>query len=127
LKRVGIIDSQDAVMGHPAYDVMSMAQDARVDMSPDLQDHIVSHYCTLRQAQSHFNAADFATAYAVLGAQRATKILGIFARLNKRDGKPVYLKHIPRVSGYLARNLEHPALEPLKIWFLKHLPEAIGQ
>jgi N-acetylmuramate 1-kinase len=127
LKRVGIIDSQDAVMGHPAYDVMSMAQDARVDMSPDFQDHIVSHYCALRQVQSHFNAADFATAYAVLGAQRATKILGIFARLNKRDGKPVYLKHIPRVSGYLARNLEHPALEPLKTWFLKHLPEAIGQ
>lgn len=127
LKRVGIIDSQDAVMGHPAYDVMSMAQDARVDMSRDIQNHIVRHYCKLRSAQGQFNREDFETAYAVLGAQRATKILGIFARLNKRDGKPAYLKHMPRVSGYLARNLEHPALSPLKVWFVKHLPEAIGQ
>jgi N-acetylmuramate 1-kinase len=127
LKRVGIIDSQDAVMGHPAYDLVSMAQDARVDMSPDLQDHIVKHYCDLRKAQGNFNPQDFATAYAVLGAQRATKILGIFARLNKRDGKPAYLKHMPRVSGYLQRNLQHPALAPLKRWFLTHLPEAIGQ
>ncbi len=127
LKRVGIIDSQDAVIGHPAYDVMSMAQDARVDISPALQDHILSHYCALRKTQGNFNAQDFTTAYAVLGAQRTTKILGIFARLNKRDGKPAYLKHMPRVSGYLARNLEHPALAPLKSWFLTHLPEAIGQ
>lgn len=127
IKRVGIIDSQDAVMGHPAYDVMSMTQDARVDVSPAMQDHIVAHYCKLRKAQGNFNTSDFATACAVLGAQRATKILGIFARLNKRDGKPAYLKHIPRVSAYLARNLEHPALASLKLWFLQHLPGAIGR
>jgi N-acetylmuramate 1-kinase len=126
IKRVGIIDSQDAVMGHPAYDLMSMTQDARVDMSSDLQDLIVLHYCTLRKAQGSFNSEDFKTAYAVLGAQRATKILGIFARLNKRDGKPAYLKHMPRVSGYLQRNLEHKALAPLKAWFNTHAPKAIA-
>jgi N-acetylmuramate 1-kinase len=126
IKRVGIIDSQDAVIGHPAYDLMSMAQDARVDVSPNLQDHIVSHYCTLRKAQGNLNIEDFKTACAVLGAQRATKILGIFARLNKRDGKPAYLKHMPRVSGYLQRNLEHKALAPLKVWFNTHAPEAIS-
>lgn len=126
LKRVGIIDSQDAVMGHPAYDLASMGQDARVDIAPDMEDHIIAYYCGLRERQGDFKRSDFMTAYAVLGAQRATKILGIFARLNKRDGKPAYLKHMPRVSGYLARNLKHPALAPLKAWFAKHLPEAIG-
>jgi N-acetylmuramate 1-kinase len=126
LKRVGIIDSQDAVMGHAAYDLASMGQDARVDIAPDLEDHIIAHYCSLRELQGGFNRADFMTAYAALGAQRATKILGIFARLNKRDGKPAYLKHMPRVSRYLARNLEHPALAPLKAWYVKHLLEAIG-
>ena len=126
LKRVGIIDSQDAVMGHPAYDVASMGQDARVDIAPEMENHIVAHYCSLRKQQGGFNRAEFTTAYAVLGAQRATKILGIFARLNKRDGKPAYLKHMPRVSRYLARNLQHPALAPLKAWYVEHLPEAIG-
>jgi N-acetylmuramate 1-kinase len=126
LQRVGIIDSQDAVMGHAAYDLASMAQDARVDMAHDMEDHLIAHYCALRERQGGFNRADFMTAYAVLGAQRATKILGIFARLNKRDGKPGYLKHMPRVSRYLARNLQHPALFALKAWYMKHLPEAIG-
>jgi N-acetylmuramate 1-kinase len=126
LQRVGIIDSQDAVMGHPAYDLASMGQDARVDVAPGMEDHIIAHYCMLRARQGGFNRADFMTAYAVLGAQRATKILGIFARLNTRDGKPGYLKHMPRVSRYLARNLQHPALAPLKIWYMTHLPEAIG-
>jgi N-acetylmuramate 1-kinase len=126
LKRVGIIDSQDAVMGHPAYDLASMGQDARVDIAPATEDHIIAHYCGLRERQGRFNRNDFKTAYAVLGAQRATKILGIFARLNKRDGKPAYLKHMPRVSRYLARNLQHPALAPLKTWYMAHLPEAIG-
>jgi N-acetylmuramate 1-kinase len=126
IKRVGIIDSQDAVMGHAAYDLVSMAQDARVDMSPQLQDHIIQHYIATRSAQAPLNVEAFMTAYAVLGAQRATKILGIFARLNKRDGKPAYLKHMPRVSGYLRRNLEHKALAPLQAWFEKNAPEAIG-
>ncbi len=126
LQRVGIIDSQDAVMGHAAYDLASLGQDARVDIVPEMEDHIIAHYSSLRERQGVFKRAEFMTAYAVLGAQRATKILGIFARLNKRDGKPAYLKHMPRVSRYLARNLEHPALAPLKAWYVKHLPEAIG-
>lgn len=125
LKRVGIIDSQDAVMGHPAYDVASLAQDARVDVSLEMEDHIVMHYMTLRAARGGFDRDDFLTAYAILGAQRATKILGIFARLNKRDGKPAYLKHMPRVSRYLAHNLQHPALASLQRWISKNLPEAL--
>jgi N-acetylmuramate 1-kinase len=125
LQRVGIIDSQDAVMGHPAYDLVSMTQDARVDISPEMEDHLLSHYMGLRALKGSFDRDDFLTAYAVLGAQRATKILGIFARLNTRDGKPAYLKHMPRVSRCLARNLQHPALQPLKHWIAKHLPEAL--
>ena len=123
LKRVGIIDSQDAVMGHPAYDLVSMAQDARVDISVSLEDYIIQQYVALRQRQGTFDVDDFMTAYAVLGAQRNTKILGIFARLNKRDGKPGYLKHMPRVKNYLIRNLQHKALQPLKEWHLKHTPD----
>lgn len=125
LKRVGLIDTQDAVLGHAAYDLMSMAQDARVDVAAEMEQKVMAHYCQLRHAQGGFDEAAFRTAYAVLGAQRATKILGIFARLNMRDGKPAYLKHMPRVSRYLARNLEHPALASLKDWFLANMPEAL--
>jgi tRNA threonylcarbamoyl adenosine modification protein YjeE len=126
LKRVGLIDTQDAVLGHAAYDVASMAQDARVDISEEMQDHIVAHYCLLREKQGGFDKEAFLTSYAVLGAQRATKILGIFARLSKRDGKHQYLKHMPRVSRYLKRNLNHPALSELQQWFEQHVPEALA-
>ncbi len=125
LKRVGLIDTQDAVLGHPAYDLASMAQDARVDVSEDMQDHVVEHYCMLRDKQGGFDRRAFLASYAVLGAQRATKILGIFARLSKRDGKHQYLKHMPRVSGYLKRNLAHPALAELNDWYVAHVPEAL--
>jgi N-acetylmuramate 1-kinase len=126
LQRVGLIDTQDALMGHPAYDLVSMIQDARVDIDPALADRIYKVYVAQRHSLGGFSEAEFATAYAVLGAQRATKILGIFARLNKRDGKPGYLRHMPRVSRYLVRNLEHPALAELKRWYLKYLPEALS-
>ena len=122
LKRVGIIDTQDCLMGHPAYDLASMLQDARVDVAFGFADDLYAHYCTLRAGDPRFAKADFDAAYAVLGAQRATKILGIFARLSKRDGKHGYLRHIPRVSRYLERNLAHPVLERLKAWFDRHLP-----
>jgi N-acetylmuramate 1-kinase len=137
--RVGLIDTQDAVMGHAAYDLVSMIQDARVDIPEDLAIQTFDHYITLRKAKANFNTgtlsfannddfseSEFRTAYAILGAQRATKILGIFARLNKRDGKPAYLKHMPRVSRYLAQNLEHPTLAELKQWYLNYLPEALA-
>ncbi len=125
LQRVGLIDTQDAVLGHPAYDLASLLQDARVDIDFAWADELYSHYENLRATQGPFDKSKFSAAYAVLGAQRATKILGIFARLAKRDGKPAYLKHMPRVSRYLKRNLEHPALAPLKMWFLEHMPEAL--
>jgi aminoglycoside/choline kinase family phosphotransferase len=124
LRRVGIIDTQDALMGHPAYDLASMLQDARVDIDFDLADALYERYCALRKDDPHFDRAEFDVAYAILGAQRATKILGIFARLSKRDGKHGYLRHIPRVSRYLERNLAHPRLAPLKRWFDTHLPAA---
>ncbi|MDE2445556.1 MAG: tRNA (adenosine(37)-N6)-threonylcarbamoyltransferase complex ATPase subunit type 1 TsaE [Alphaproteobacteria bacterium] len=124
IKRVGLIDTQDAVMGHAAYDLVSMIQDARVDIPDDLASRTFAHYIALRRDKG-FSETDFCTAYAILGAQRATKILGIFARLNKRDGKPAYLKHMPRVSRYLAQNLQHPELAPLKHWFEAHVPEAL--
>ena len=125
IRRVGLIDTQDAVLGHAAYDLMSLAQDARVDVSAEMEQHLIAHYCALRQNQEMFDQTSFKTSYAVLGAQRATKILGIFARLSKRDGKHAYLKHMPRVSRYLSRNLQHPALSDLRAWLQQHLPETL--
>jgi tRNA threonylcarbamoyl adenosine modification protein YjeE len=124
LERVGIIDTQDALMGHPAYDLASMLQDARVDIDFGVADALYEQYCELRKDDPTFDRAEFDVAYAILGAQRATKILGIFARLSKRDGKHGYLRHIPRGSRYLERNLAHPRLAHLKRWFDTHLPAA---
>ena len=123
LQRVGLIDTQDCVLGHPAYDLVSMLQDARVTIAPNTADELLAHYCTLRHRAGDFDAAEFRAAFAILGAQRATKILGIFARLFRRDGKPGYLRHMPRVSAYLARNLQHPALAALAAWYRQHLPD----
>lgn len=125
IQRVGLIDTQDTVMGHPAYDLASLLQDARVDIEFSLADQLYQQYEKLRLARGDFDAEQFALAYAILGAQRTTKILGIFARLAKRDGKPVYLKHMPRVARYLARNLQHPKLSELADWFIVNLPEAL--
>ncbi|MCA0424305.1 MAG: tRNA (adenosine(37)-N6)-threonylcarbamoyltransferase complex ATPase subunit type 1 TsaE [Proteobacteria bacterium] len=123
IQRVGIIDFQDCVLGPPAYDVASLAQDARLDVPDDLELRMLSHYVRLRrEADPAFDTAAFAHAYAVMGAQRATKILGIFARLNKRDGKPQYLKHLPRIERNIRRCLAHPALEPLLQWYRTHIP-----
>lgn len=122
--RVGLIDTQDALLGHPAYDLASMLQDARVDIVEQTADDLFDYYCALRAVdEPGFDRAAFAAGFAVLGAQRASKILGIFARLWKRDGKPGYLRHLPRVSRLLERNLRHPALAPVAAWFERHLPE----
>ncbi len=127
LRRVGVIDFQDCVLGHPAYDVVSLLQDARVTVSDELELKLLSHYARLRRAQTpDFNMMDFARAYAVMGAQRATKILGIFARLDRRDGKPQYLAHLPRVERYLTKDLNHPELAPLRAWYETHLPRALA-
>ena len=125
IARIGLIDTQDAVLGHSAYDLMAMTQDARVDYPPHLADLVVQHYLDLRRDEAGFSSEAFMTAYAVLGAQRATKILGIFARLSKRDGKHGYLKHMPRVARALAQNLQHPVLAPLQAWYQQHLPQAL--
>ena len=124
-KRTGLIDTQDAVLGHPAYDLASLLQDARVDIAFDFADALYAHYVSLRHANGSFDEKEFARAYSILGAQRATKILGIFARLNARDGKPQYLQHMPRVSRYLARNLQHPVLAEIKRWYETEMPVAL--
>lgn len=128
LRRIGIIDFQDAVMGHPAYDVVSLGQDARVDVSPELELKLLSRYAGARRAaETGFDLAAFAAGYAIMGAQRNTKILGIFARLDKRDGKPAYLKHLPRIETYLRRDLAHPALAELRAWYQAHLPRLLTE
>jgi hypothetical protein len=124
LARVGLIDTQDCVLGHPGYDLVSMLQDARVDVAPETSAELLDYYCGLRRP---FDESAFRAAFAIHGAQRATKILGIFARLYKRDGKPAYLAHMPRVSRYLEANLGHPALAPVKAWYDRHLPPALRE
>jgi len=121
--RIGLLDFQDAVMGSPAYDLASLLQDARVDVPETMEITLLSRYSRARlKAEPAFDAAAFVRAYATLAAQRASKILGIFARLEKRDSKPQYLRHLPRVSAYLQRSLAHPALVPLGGWYRLHVP-----
>ena len=114
LDRIGLVDFQDAMIGPAAYDLASLAQDARVDIAPELEMRLVSSYGAARRAQGSFDAYGFERDYAIMAAQRASKILGIFVRLDERDGKPQYLRHIPRLKGYLARTLGHPSLAALK-------------
>lgn len=122
---VGLIDFQDAMLGHPAYDLVSLLQDARLDVPETIESRLLDHYCAaVSRREPGFDAAAFRTAYAILGAQRNTKILGIFARLAKRDGKTQYLAHIPRIWRYLERNLAHPGLIGLRGWYDEHFPAA---
>lgn len=115
--RIGLIDFQDAVIGPAAYDVASLAMDARVDVSRELERATVDAYCAARATQGNFDQASFEAAYAVMAAQRNSKILGIFVRLNLRDGKPGYMKHLPRIRDYLSRALSHPALASLRAFY----------
>jgi len=117
----GLIDFQDALVGHPAYDLVSLLQDARRDVPGDLETAMLARYC----AAMDITSADFAADYALLGAQRNAKIVGIFTRLNARDGKPRYLALIPRVWEALERDLAHPALAPVARWFDANIPAAI--
>ena len=114
----GLIDFQDALVGHPAYDLVSLLQDARRDVDPALERAMLERYCAQVGADQHF-AAD----YARLGAQRNAKIVGIFARLWRRDGKPRYLPMIPRVWDAMERDLAHPALAPVAEWFAVNIPQ----
>lgn len=117
--RVGLLDFQDAMVGHPAYDLVSLLQDARRDVSPRLQARMAQRYI----AATGTNPDAFSLAYALLGAQRNLRILGVFARLCLRDGKPGYLPLMPRVWGHLMRDLAHPALANLRAVVLRVLPE----
>lgn len=113
----GLLDFQDALTGHPAYDLVSLLQDARREVSPELEARMFDYYVHKAQPQG-----DFLADYARLGAQRNTKIVGIFVRLWKRDGKPRYLDYIPRVWAMLERDLAHPALAPVAAWFDANIP-----
>lgn len=115
--RLGLLDFQDALAGHPAYDLVSMLQDARRDVSVALEAEMRSYYTALAAPPASFDAA-----YAILGAQRNTKILGIFTRLWKRDNKPHYRKFQARVWNYLERDLRHPSLAPVRAWFDANIP-----
>ncbi|MGF1501115.1 MAG: aminoglycoside phosphotransferase family protein [Paracoccaceae bacterium] len=117
--RIGLLDYQDALAGHPAYDLVSLLEDARRDTAPALRRAMLARFLDRR---TDLDPDTFAAAYAALGAQRNLKILGIFARLSRRDGKPRYLAHMPRVWRHLAGDLAHPALEDLRRWVAEHLP-----
>ena len=125
IQRVGLIDFQDAQAGHAAYDLASLLQDARIDVPRERHDGLLARYCReTAQAECTFDEAAFRRDFAILAAQRATKILGIFARLDVRDGKPQYLRHLPRIWRYLGWNLEEPALNGLRDWLERHLPSS---
>jgi len=122
LARTGVIDFQDALLGHTAYDLVSLLEDARRDVDPALASQMIDRYTKSRG----FCAADreqFLIDYAILGAQRNAKILGVFARLVHRDGKPRYLHFMPRVEAHFRQNLAHPALAPIAALIGELLPE----
>ncbi|WP_128892417.1 aminoglycoside phosphotransferase family protein [Erythrobacter sp. HKB08] len=116
----GLIDFQDALVGHAAYDIVSLLQDARRDVSLGLERSMLDRYLAKANAPDEFEAD-----YARLGAQRNAKIVGIFTRLAKRDGKQRYLAMIPRVWEAMERDLAHPALGPVARWFEANIPQNI--
>ena len=125
--KVGIIDFQDTVLGAPAYDLASLLQDARIDVPEQLELALLTRYIKARRtADGSFDPAGFAELYAIMSAQRNTKLLGIFARLNRRDGKPQYLRHQPRIWTYLTRSLAHPALAGIREWYSANVPPPVA-
>ncbi|MET0724570.1 MAG: phosphotransferase, partial [Tardiphaga sp.] len=123
IQRVGLIDFQDAVLGPAAYDLVSLLQDARIDIPEQLELILLTRYIRARRAaDADFDPAGFAELYAIMSAQRNTRLLGTFARLNRRDGKPQYLRHQPRIWTYLNRSLAHPALAAFREWYAMNVP-----
>ena len=118
INRVGLLDYQDALAGHPAYDLVSLLEDARRDTSSDLQKNMINKYIS----NSDLNNEEFLMAYNLLGAQRNIKIIGIFSRLSLRDKKSNYINLIPRVWNHLMNNLNHEACSDLKQWVNKNVP-----
>ena len=119
-KGLGLLDFQDALAGHPAYDLVSLLQDARRDVDPAVEAAMMARYRAATGA-----GGDFLDAYHVLGAQRNAKIIGIFTRLWQRDGKPRYPGLCPRVWAYLERDLAQPVLAPVAAWFDANVPSEL--
>ncbi len=116
--RVGLLDYQDLLIGHPAYDVVSLLEDARRDVPAALRDAMMDRYV----ARSGADRPAFLRAAGALAAQRNLKILGLFVRLARRDGKPGYLRRLPRVWDHLRRDLAHPDLARLRAWTDRYVP-----
>jgi aminoglycoside/choline kinase family phosphotransferase len=118
---MAVIDFQDAALGHPAYDLLSLVEDARRDVPGPVREVAVARYLALRPELA---PAEFAAAMAALGAQRHLRVAALWVRLDRRDGKPGYLRHGPRCWARLARALEHPATAPLGAFLARHVPTA---
>jgi N-acetylmuramate 1-kinase len=116
VRQVGIIDFQDAMIGPTAYDLASIVQDARIDIPKPLADQMMIDYVTLRRSLGSFNEQAFMKSWAIMAAQRNCKIAGLWVRLKERDGKPQYMKHMPRTLQHLSTALAHEALAPLRDW-----------
>jgi aminoglycoside/choline kinase family phosphotransferase len=122
VQNVGLLDFQDAVIGSPIYDIVSLLEDARRDVSKQTVQHCINHYLNVRKS---IDREAFNSVYAILAAQRNCKIVGIFARLAVRDNKERYLNYLPRVWKHLEKGIQHPTLKPLNEWFEKVLPQEI--
>jgi hypothetical protein len=118
----GLLDFQDALLGAAAYDLVSLLEDARRDIAPDLARAMLARYLAARPGIA---CDSLLTDYAVLGLQRSTKIVGIFTRLDRRDAKPGYLRHLPRLWRLIGRGLEHQALAPVAGWFDREVPPGL--
>jgi aminoglycoside/choline kinase family phosphotransferase len=117
-KACGLLDFQDALQGHPAYDLASLIEDARRDVASAVQAACLARYL----GETGLDAQDFAAGFALMAAQRHARIIGLFVRLLERDGKPEYLPHLPRVWRMFERALRHEALQPLRAWINRLLP-----
>lgn len=120
--RVGLIDFQDGLFVHPTYDLVSFIEDARRDVSPELADPLIARFCEKAGVKDD---ADFRAAYAVMGAQRNSKVIGFPVRADLMFGKPQYRALIPRVRKHLNHDLSHPALKDIRRWYQRHIPEII--
>jgi len=121
-QRVGLIDFQDGLLAPPAYDLVSLLEDARRDVNPDLRSGLIARFCEKAGVE---NDAAFQNAYSVMGAQRNAKILGIFVRLAKRDNKPDYRRLIPRVKNLFLRDIQGEIFAPLRGWLETHMPDLL--
>jgi len=119
VKACGLLDFQDAQRGHPSYDLVSLIEDARRDVAPAVHAACLDRYIS---EAGIADASGFRTGFALMAAQRHARIIGLFVRLLRRDGKPDYLRHLPRVWRMFERSLQHEALSPLRTWVDRLLP-----